>query len=63
MKKIVPLILLMLLYPLFLRLVHIQDLRAIPLIVPYLLGRLSIIVIVSEIGSFVLRKLRPPKEQ
>ncbi|WP_201305325.1 hypothetical protein [Paenibacillus puerhi] len=54
--KIAVFILLMLLYPLFLRLIEIWDIRAIPLILPYALASLSLIILVSEIGSFLMRK-------
>ncbi|TVY07594.1 hypothetical protein [Paenibacillus cremeus] len=55
--KIAIFIILMLMYPLFLHLVHITDLRAIPLIVPYALGTLSVIILGSEIiGLFFRRK-------
>ncbi|MCZ8516769.1 hypothetical protein O9H85_31280 [Paenibacillus filicis] len=62
MKKMILFFVLLLLYPVFLKAVHIWDMRAIPLIVPYALGCLSCMVIVSEIGAFALRKLRPSKE-
>lgn len=63
MKKMILLLVLLLLYPVFLRAVHIWDMRAIPLIVPYALGCLSCMVILSELGAFALRKFRPSKEE
>ncbi|MEK8132789.1 hypothetical protein WMW72_33405 [Paenibacillus filicis] len=54
--KIAVFLVLLLLYPLFLRLIHIWDMRAIPLILPYALASLSVIILASEIGSFILKK-------
>ncbi|SDD42420.1 hypothetical protein SAMN02799630_03475 [Paenibacillus sp. UNCCL117] len=55
--KLAAFLILMLLYPLFLRLTHIWDIRAIPLILPYALAALSLIILASEIGSFLLKKI------
>ncbi|KEQ25839.1 hypothetical protein [Paenibacillus tyrfis] len=59
--KIAILVVLMLLYPLFLRWVHITDLRAIPLVVPYALGALSVMVLLTELGKGVARLFRRRK--
>ncbi|WP_426453323.1 hypothetical protein ACP26L_13935 [Paenibacillus sp. S-38] len=54
--KIALFILLLLLYPLFLQAVRITDLRAVPLIVPYLLGCLAVVILLSEAAGFFLKK-------
>ncbi len=59
--KIAILIALLLLYPLFLRWVHITDLRAIPLVVPYALGALSVMILLTELGKGAARLLRRKK--
>ena len=59
--KITVFVILLLLYPLFLKWVHMTDLRAIPIIVPYCLASLSVIIIFSEIIGAIgalLRKKR-----
>ncbi|MCP1312040.1 MULTISPECIES: hypothetical protein [Paenibacillus] len=59
--KIVILVALLLLYPLFLRWVHITDLRAIPLVVPYALGALSVMILLTELGKGAARLFRRKK--
>lgn len=54
--KIAVFVLLLMLYPLFLRLIHISDLRAIPLVVPYALASLSFLIIGSELLSWLFKK-------
>lgn len=58
MVKIISLIALLLLYPLFLKLANIHDLRAIPLVIPYALGCLSVHVIGFEIVAGMRKLLR-----
>lgn len=53
--KIAVFVLLLMLYPLFLRLIHISDLRAIPLVVPYALASLSFLIIGSELLSWLFK--------
>ncbi|MFB6362719.1 hypothetical protein ACFCP7_01490 [Paenibacillus elgii] len=59
--KIAILVALLLLYPLFLRWVHITDLRAIPLVVPYMLGALSVMILLTELGKGAARLFRRKK--
>ncbi|AEI41170.1 hypothetical protein [Paenibacillus mucilaginosus] len=54
--KIALFILLLLLYPLFLRAVKITDLRAVPLVIPYLLACLAIVILLSEAARWILKK-------
>lgn len=54
--KIAVFVVLLSLYPLVLRLIHITDMRAIPLIIPYLLASLSVLIIGSEFLSWLFRK-------
>ncbi|SFL10439.1 PAS domain S-box-containing protein/diguanylate cyclase (GGDEF) domain-containing protein [Paenibacillus sp. 1_12] len=61
--KLTIFIILMLMYPLFLRLIHISDLRVIPLIAPYALGVLSIVVMISGIIEFISKKLREKQQE
>jgi cellobiose-specific phosphotransferase system component IIC len=61
--KLAAFIILMLMYPLFLRLIHISDLRVIPLVAPYALGILSLIVMFSGIYEFTRNKLRDKQEE
>jgi hypothetical protein len=48
----------LLLYPLFLRLIHISDYRIVPLVVPYTLAVLSVTIIFSEIVEFIIKKIK-----
>lgn len=61
--KLIIFIILMLMYPLFLRLIHISDLRVIPLVAPYALGVLSLVVMISGIIEFIARKLRDKQKE
>jgi len=56
MVKLIVFIVLLLMYPLFLRWIHISDLRVVPLVVPYALGVLSITILVSNIAEFFIKK-------
>ncbi|MFH5186167.1 hypothetical protein ACHHV8_27970 [Paenibacillus sp. TAB 01] len=56
MVKLIVFIALLLMYPLFLRWIHISDLRVVPLVVPYALGVLSITILVSNIAEFFIKK-------
>jgi hypothetical protein len=56
--QLIAFFLLLLLYPLFLRWVHISDLRVVPLVIPYALGVLSVVIIVSSIIEFIIKKIR-----
>jgi hypothetical protein len=58
LMKLIIFIILMLMYPLFLRLIHISDLRVIPLVAPYALGVLSLVVMISGIIEFIAKKIR-----
>jgi amino acid transporter len=58
MPKIIVFVALLLMYPFFLKWVHITDLRAVPLIIPYALGVLSLIILGSELLGLLLRKRR-----
>lgn len=58
MLKIIVFLVLLLMYPLFLRWIHITDLRAVPLVIPYALGILSLIILSSELLGVLLRKRR-----
>jgi diguanylate cyclase (GGDEF)-like protein len=55
--KLIAFIVLILMYPLFLRLIHISDLRVIPLFAPYALGILSLVIMCSGIIEFIMNKL------
>ncbi|CAG7642732.1 hypothetical protein ACFQI7_10960 [Paenibacillus allorhizosphaerae] len=59
--KIAAFIIILLLYPLFLRWVHMTDLRAIPIIVPYCLAALSVIIIFSEMIGAIAALLSKKK--
>ncbi|TBL81717.1 hypothetical protein [Paenibacillus thalictri] len=51
-------VVMLLFYPLFLKLIHIHDLRVVPLVVPYAVGCLAVVIIVSEIVEYVVKKFR-----
>jgi hypothetical protein len=48
----------LLLYPLFLRWIHVSDYRVVPLVVPYTLTVLSFTIIFSEIVEFIVKKIK-----
>jgi hypothetical protein len=56
--KLITFFILLLMYPLFLRWVNISDLRVIPLVIPYALGILSLIIMISSIMEFIIKKIR-----
>ncbi|WP_281886481.1 hypothetical protein [Paenibacillus sp. YYML68] len=53
--KLIAFLVLLMLYPLFLKLLQISDLRAIPLIVPYALAVLSVVILIFEVSAFVVK--------
>ncbi|WP_248927648.1 hypothetical protein [Paenibacillus hamazuiensis] len=58
MVKTVGLIALLLLYPLFLKWIHIHDLRVVPLVVPYAMGCICVVIILDGLAGAVRKLLR-----
>lgn len=54
--KLIIFLVLLLMYPLFLRWIHISDLRVVPLVIPYALGVLSLTILISGIVEFIVNK-------
>ncbi|MCZ8520704.1 MULTISPECIES: hypothetical protein [Paenibacillus] len=54
--KIALFVLLLLCYPLFLKAVRITDLRAVPLLIPYMLGCLAAVILFFEAAGLFRRK-------
>lgn len=57
MVKTIVFVLLLMMYPLFLQIVKVHDFRAVPLIVPYALASLAVIVLASELAGWIGRRL------